>query len=216
MSSIILAVPNAIIRTGMQTLLEQNFNDDCVTVTSVNQLRQACHNHDDAIVILFSRLGGDATVELWRRLQRRHCELQLIVLGETYQDVLDFQCGLPQVDAYLLNDGRPEELISAVRALKTGCVFVASGVAEYLAKNPRTPNKQGLVDRLSDRELQVAQMLSRGVRVVDIAKHLSISSKTINTFRYRIFAKLGINSDVQLSHMAIQAGLVDLIQFERP
>lgn len=71
-----------------------------------------------------------------------------------------------------------------------------------------------MVDMLSERELQVAQMLSRGIRVREISRHLCISSKTINTFRYRIFSKLGIDGDVQLSHLAIQSGLVDLIQFE--
>ena len=67
-----------------------------------------------------------------------------------------------------------------------------------------------MINSLSERELQVTQMLGRGIRVVEIAKHLNISSKTVNTFRYRIFQKLGVAGDVELTHLAIQSGLVDL------
>jgi two-component system invasion response regulator UvrY len=65
---------------------------------------------------------------------------------------------------------------------------------------------------LSDREVQVTQMIGRGIRVAEIAKHLNISSKTVNTFRYRIFAKIGVSGDVELAHVAIQTGLIDLEQ----
>lgn len=214
MNRIILAIPNPIISAGMVSVLQQHFSDQITTVTGITELRRACYDHDDAVVVLCSQLGGAATVEHWRRLKRRHCDLKLILWGRNQQDILNFQCGISTVDGYLLDSCDSADLVQAVRTLKRGSVYVAAPVATYLAQNPRSHKQKSMVDRLSERELQVAQMLSRGIRVGEIARHLCISSKTINTFRYRIFSKLGIDGDVQLSHLAIQSGIVDLIQFE--
>jgi two-component system invasion response regulator UvrY len=214
MNRIILAIPNPIINAGMASVLQQHFSDKVLTVTGIADLRRTCYEYEDAVVVLCSQLGGAATVEHWRRLKRRHCDLKLIVWGRNQQDILDFQCGISVVDGYLLDSCDSSDLVQAIRSLKQGNVYVAAPVAAYLAQNPRSQKQKSMVDMLSERELQVAQMLSRGIRVREIARHLCISSKTINTFRYRIFSKLGIDGDVQLSHLAIQHGLVDLIQFE--
>tara|TARA_B100001059_G_scaffold234475_1_gene277177 strand:+ start:2588 stop:3319 length:732 start_codon:yes stop_codon:yes gene_type:complete len=214
MAKIILAINNPIVSAGMRTVVEQNFSDEVETVESMPQLRLAVNEHPDSIVVLGCSLAGDATVENWRRLKRRHEDIKLIVWGKRYQDVLDFQCGVQEVDGYLLESGSSQELVTAISSLRQGSVFVAAPIAEYLAKNPYGDKRRNIVEQLSDRELQVMQMIGRGVRVSEIAEHLCISSKTINTFRYRIFAKLNINSDVQLSHLALRAGLVELLEFE--
>lgn len=214
MDHIILAVSNPLVSAGMANVLEDSMGHTIETVTSLKQLRMSCHKKEDAIVVLCSQLGKDATVETWRRLVRRYRELKLIVWGKTHQDVLDFQCAVPQVDGYLLESSGIQELKDAVLALKQGNIYVAAPVAQYLAQHPHLNRNIPMIERLSDRELQVAQMISRGVKVAEIANHLNISSKTINTFRYRIFSKLGVKGDVQLAHMAITNGLVELNQFE--
>lgn len=214
MDHIILAVSNPLLSAGMANVLEDNLGHTMETVTSLKQLRLACQQHDDAIVVLCSQLGKDATVETWRRIARRYPELKLVVWGQTHQDVLDFQCSVAKVDGYLLASSSSQELKDAVLALKQGSVYVASSVAQYLAQNPHTNRMVTMAERLSERELQVAQMISRGVKVSDVAKHLSISSKTINTFRYRIFSKLGVQGDVQLAHLAITNGLVELNHYK--
>lgn len=104
--------------------------------------------------------------------------------------MLDYQCNLSRVDGYLLDHANYEEFDAACYSLSRGQMFVASAVAEYFAKNPRRQEQVRMINSLSERELQVTQMLGRGIRVVEIAKHLNISSKTVNTFRYRIFQNL--------------------------
>src|SRR5690606_41758491 len=86
-----------------------------------------------------------------------------------------------------------------------------STVAIYaLSLHGRSSDLRDLLSILSRRELQVTQMIAKGILVGDIAKHLNISTKTVNTFRYRIFDKLGITGDVALTHIAIRSGLVDI------
>lgn len=223
MTPIILAVTSELIRAGMEHVLTQPAQSQSAhhqqhrvvaSVGNFNDLRGVVRNNPYATVILCSQLSGDATIESWRRLQRRYPDLQLLLWGKSFQDVLDFQCSVNHVDGYLLENGNTEELLSACHAMRQGQMYVASAVAEYFARNPRNDHRQQLLENLSERELQVTQMLGRGLRVAEIAGHLNISSKTVNTFRYRIFSKLGISGDVALSHMAIRAGLVDVMNFE--
>ncbi|NVK24369.1 MAG: two-component system response regulator UvrY, partial [Gammaproteobacteria bacterium] len=65
-------------------------------------------------------------------------------------------------------------------------------------------------DSLSERELQIMLMITKGEKVQDIASQLNLSSKTINSYRYRMFEKLNIGNDVELTHMAIRYGMLDM------
>ena len=62
---------------------------------------------------------------------------------------------------------------------------------------------------LSERELQIMMMITKGQKVTDISEQLNLSPKTVNSYRYRLFSKLGINGDVELTHLAIRYGMLD-------
>jgi len=100
------------------------------------------------------------------------------------------------------------ELLAGLRRMLRGEVYLSPRVAQSIAlcrfgqKNP--------FQSLSPRELTVCDLVVEGARAPDIAKHLSVSAKTVNTYRYRIFEKLGITSDVQLTHLAYRHGLKGL------
>ena len=66
---------------------------------------------------------------------------------------------------------------------------------------------------LSDRELQIMLLITRGIRVADISESLHLSPKTINSYRYRMFEKLGVNNDVSLTHLAIRHGMLNSENF---
>lgn len=212
MNEYIIAVSSDLVRAGMYATLTNHKLTVADSVENFQQLREAVKLKPFATVILCSHLAGDGTIETWRRLQKRHPDLQLLLWAKRFQDVLDFQCNLRQVDGYLLESASHHEFIQAVESVGRGQMYVATAVAEYLARNPRRAEQVKLLRNLSDREVQVTQMIGRGIRVAEIAKHLNISSKTVNTFRYRIFAKIGVSGDVELAHVAIQTGLIDLEQ----
>jgi two-component system invasion response regulator UvrY len=62
---------------------------------------------------------------------------------------------------------------------------------------------------LSERELQIMMMITKGQKVTDISEQLNLSPKTVNSYRYRLFSKLNINGDVELTHLAIRYGMLD-------
>ena len=93
------------------------------------------------------------------------------------------------------------EMIDAIRAVARGELYMSSRVAQQLALKNATlePGDQSPFEKLSERELQTAMMIAHGKKVRDIAETYNISPKTINSYRYRIFEKLGVQSDVELT-----------------
>ncbi|RUO79332.1 LuxR C-terminal-related transcriptional regulator [Pseudidiomarina taiwanensis] len=212
MTDFIIAISSDLVRAGMYASLTNHKLRVVASVTTIQQLRDEVTTYPYATVILCSQLGGDGTIEHWRRMQRRFPDLQLLLWGRQIQDVLDFQCTLKRVDGYLLDHASLDEFIEACQAVNRGRVFVAQDVAEYLARNPKRAEQRSILASLSAREIQVTQMIGRGLKVVKIAEHLNISAKTVNTFRYRIFNKLDVKGDVELTHLALQSGLIHLEQ----
>ena len=98
-----------------------------------------------------------------------------------------------------------EDVVSALRKVKRQEVHLAPKVAQALALSRfRSANP---FEKLSPRELTVCDLVIEGSRAPDIAQQLSVSAKTVNTYRYRIFEKLGITSDVELTHLAYNHGM---------
>ena len=87
--------------------------------------------------------------------------------------------------------------------------YVSADAATQLAVDPFNQRGQSLFDKLSRREMQIAQMLTDGKKVSQISGYLDLSPKTVYSYRYRIFEKLGIRSDVELTILAVRHGLAD-------
>ncbi|WP_411358403.1 LuxR C-terminal-related transcriptional regulator [Pseudidiomarina salilacus] len=211
MTEFIVAISSEMVSQGMTALLKEESQLKVVaTIVSQQQLRDAVSKHPFATVILGSDLCGENTIEVWRRLRHRYRDVQLLLWAQRFQDVLDFQCNVDKVDGYLLSGARRNEFIEACETVGKGRMFVAASIAQYFAQNPARQRQADLLSRLSKREVQVSQLVARGKKVVDIAAILNISTKTVNTFRYRIFAKLGLSGDVELAHLALQTGLIEI------
>ena len=98
-----------------------------------------------------------------------------------------------------------DNVVGALRKLTRKKVHLAPNVAQALASGHfRSANP---IDKLSPRELTVCDLVIEGSRAPEIAQQLAVSAKTINTYRYRIFEKLGFDSDVELTHLAYNHGL---------
>ena len=109
---------------------------------------------------------------------------------------------------YVGKGGDAGELVRAVRAAAQGRRFLSSGIAQGLALSG-LGEKRSPFDSLSARELEVAMLLVRGLRQEDIARRLSLSAKTINTHKSRLFDKLGIRDSIALARMAGHYGLAE-------
>ncbi|MDD9896076.1 MAG: LuxR C-terminal-related transcriptional regulator [Gammaproteobacteria bacterium] len=99
--------------------------------------------------------------------------------------------------------------MKSIRMVHAGQHYVTPEVATQLALDPFNQKEDSLFEKLSRREMQIAQMLTDGKKVSQIAQYLKLSPKTVYSYRYRIFEKLGIRSDVELTILAVKHGLAD-------
>ena len=112
------------------------------------------------------------------------------------------------VHGYITKGSPLDEMIKAIKKVHQGGRYFSSEVAEQLAEVLLSDNVGSPFDLLSDREKQVAMMVVNCQSPQQIADQLFVSVKTINTYRYRIYEKVGVDSDVKLTHLAIRHGLI--------
>jgi DNA-binding NarL/FixJ family response regulator len=110
---------------------------------------------------------------------------------------------------YLTKESAPEELVAAIRKVCQGGIYVTESLAERLATALGPEDKRLPHETLSDRELQVMCLLADGRSAKDIATKLSLSPKTISTYRSRILVKLGIKTTAEIIRYALQHDLVE-------
>jgi DNA-binding NarL/FixJ family response regulator len=109
---------------------------------------------------------------------------------------------------YLTKESLPEELIAAIRKVARGGKYVSAALAEKLALDLSDDTAKPLHETLSDREYQVMCMIASGKTVKEIAEELALSVKTISTYRRRVLDKMKMKNNAELTHYAIQQGLV--------
>jgi DNA-binding NarL/FixJ family response regulator len=110
---------------------------------------------------------------------------------------------------YLTKDSAPDQLISAIRKVVVGGKYVSPSLAEKLAFDLGADTDKPLHETLSDREYEVLCMIALGKTVKEIADKLSLSVKTISTYRARILEKMKMKNNAELTHYVIREGLTD-------
>jgi two-component system, NarL family, invasion response regulator UvrY len=109
---------------------------------------------------------------------------------------------------YLNKDSAPEELLNAVQQVMKGKKYISASIAEKLADSLSTPFDQPLYEKLSDRELQVVQLIASGKTVSEIAREINLTVNTISTYRARILDKLQLKNNAEITRYALDNNLV--------
>lgn len=204
---ILIVDDHAIVREGLRRILRDEI--DGVTVdeatTAAEALAQA-RAHELDLVILDLSLPGRGGLDLLKELHQDRPSLPVLVMtmySEEQYAVRAFRAG---ASGYLTKGSASTELTAAVRKVAAGGKYVTPTLAERLASSLSAPQLHAL---LSDRELQVLRMLASGRTVKQIGHELSLSEKTISTYRTRLLDKLQLQTTAELIRYAVDAGLVD-------
>ena len=161
-------------------------------------------------VVLFEwRLPGMDGLELMRRMLQFRNTVKAVVLTSFADDPFPRRLLAAGVDGFISKLCSPEELVKGLSVVRDGGRYVCTDVAQRLANNLFPQQKKSPFEDLSNRELQVMMMSIEGLKVQDISQRLCLSPKTVSTYRYRLFDKLGVRGEVELTHLAFRYGLVE-------
>lgn len=166
------------------------------------------------VVLMDVKMPGIGGLEATRKLLRMCPDVKVLVVTVCDDDL--FPSRLLQAGAvgYLTKGASMSEMLQAIRAVFSGQRYISPEVARQLALKHLVDDHESPFEMLSERELQVMLMITRGMKVQDIAKQLCLSPKTVNSYRYRIFEKLGVKNDVELTHLAIRHNVLDIVDSE--
>ena len=164
------------------------------------------------IVLMDVKMPGMGGIEATRKLTNANPAVKIIAVTSCDGDL--FPARLLQAGAlgYVSKGADLEEMIKAIRTVIQGTLYMSNSVAQQLALKNFSVNKMvnSPFEKLSERELQTAMMISSGKKAQEIADTFCVSPKTVNSYRYRIFEKLNINSDVELTLLAVRHNILDI------
>jgi two-component system invasion response regulator UvrY len=156
-------------------------------------------------------MPGIGGLEATKKICRYNPDIKVIVLTVHCED--PFPSKVMQVGAqgYLTKGTGSDEMINAIRAVNSGQRYIAPEIAQQIALAQFSGrNDENPFQSLSERELQIMLMITKGEKAQDIADRLNLSSKTVNSYRYRMFEKLNVGGDVELTHLAIRHKMIDI------
>ena len=160
------------------------------------------------VILLDINMPGQSGVDALAAIRARAPDLPVLILSGFAEEHYATTLLRQGASGYLNKDCDPEEIVRAIRTVVRGRKFITPGVAERLAEGLGRPADQPLHETLSERELQVFLRLARGETIGHLADSLSLSVKTVSTYRTRVMEKMQLASNSDLTYYALKNGLI--------
>jgi len=199
-----------LVRSGISRLLTDAKGIEVVgEAASGEEAVQFAKEHSPDIILMDIRMPGIGGLEATRKITRHNPEIQVIAV--TACDDNPYATRLLQAGAagYITKGADADEMVRAIMKVKSGQKYISPDIAQRMALKPFQQDQTSPFDELSEREMQITLMIVGCQKVAEISEKLFLSPKTVNSYRYRIFEKLEIDSDVELTLLAMRHGLVD-------
>jgi two-component system, NarL family, invasion response regulator UvrY len=210
MLKVIIADDHTVVRHGLKEILTREFGK--IKIAEARDAREATallSKDKWDLVLLDINMPGRSGLEVLSDA-RQLCPTTAVLVLTAYPErefaIRAFKLGAA---GYLNKQSAFDELIAAVKRVLTGGKYVTTSMAEILANSLHTEQDQVPHEALSNRELQVLRMIAAGKTLKEIAAELSLSEKTIGTYRMRITEKMQLTSNVELTRYALQHQLVE-------
>ena len=208
---VLVADDHELVRCGIVRMLDDVDGVEVVgEVFSGEEVQTFCRSHSVDVVLMDIRMPGMGGLEATRRLTASRPEIKVIALTSMDDAVHSRKILEAGAWGYLTKGGDPSEMVRGVKSVFAGKRYICAEIAQEMAVQSCRQAPENPFDALSPQEFQVASMVIDCYKTADIAASMGIESKTVNSYRYRIFEKLGVKSDVALARLAIRHGLVDV------
>lgn len=210
MIKVLVVDDHSLVRTGTASLLSSQEGIAVIgDAASGEEAVTAVQRLSPDVVLMDINMPGIGGLEATRRCLRVDPELKVIVVTMLESEPYPSQFMTMGAQGYLTKNADLDEMLRAIRKVVLGQRYLSEDIAQQLALRPFNADQDCPFTQLSGREMQIALMVTNGTAVPAISTALSLSPKTVNSYRYRIFEKLGIKNDVALTKLAIKHHIID-------
>lgn len=209
MIRVLIADDHRLFRIGLQKMLR-----DAADINIVGEARSGeeaiavAREASPNVVLMDLCMPGIGGLEATRRIVRLERDIKVIALTTFEESPYPVQALKAGALGYLTKRVNADELLAAIKRVFLGKRYLSAEVAQQLAVNNVSDEAGDPFGQLSGREMQIMLMVVNCHKVREISSNLHLSPKTVNSYRYRIFEKLNVSSDVELALMAVRHGVV--------
>ena len=209
MIRILVADDHPIVRQGLKQIIADS--PDMVVAGEASdgqEVLEQVRKNDYDVVLLDLSMPVINGMDTLKQLKSQRPELVVLVLSIHPEEQYAVRVLKAGASGYITKDSAAEELIAAIRAVSSGKKYVSSSLAQKLASELGVAAVKPLYEILSNREYSVLRLIAAGRTKIGIAEELSLSPKTVSTYRSRILNKLGLKTDAELVRHAIENRLL--------
>ena len=207
---ILVADDHPVVRQGLKQIVAGTTDIFVVDEAATGQevLDKVRSNYFD-VVLLDITMPGASGLDILKQLRSERPELAILILSMHSEEQYAARVLRAGASGYLAKESAPDELVAAVRKISLGGRYVSPSLAEKLASDLAVDTQEPLHQTLSDREYETMRLIASGKTTAEIAEQLSLSPKTISTYRSRILEKMGMRSNTELTLYAVRNRLLD-------
>ena len=207
--NILIADDHAIVRKGLSQIIREEFSFAEITeaINSLEVFEKIKEKKWDIILLDISMPGRNG-VEILKQLRVNDAATPILMLSMHPEEQYALRVLKAGACGYLCKESATDELIIAMKKVISGKKYITLSLAEKLIETSSDLSAESLHKKLSDREMQVLQLLAKGKPVSEIGQEISLSVNTISTYRARILEKLGLTNNAEIMHYAIDNNLM--------
>ena len=217
MINVLLVDDHDLVRSGIKKILDDVSGIKVIGETASGEealkFVRSAHPH---VVLMDMKMPGINGLETTKKMLRLNPDLKILILTICDNDLYPARLLQAGASGYLTKGASMKEMVRAIRAVNVGQRYISPDIANRLAFRHVSDHEVMPFEQLSERELQVMMMITKGESAQYIAERLHLSAKTVNSYRYRIFKKLNVKNDVELTLLAVRHGFVDTESIRSP
>jgi len=208
---VLVADDHDLVRMGITRMLADVEGIDVVgEATTGEEALRLCRELAPQVVLMDIKMPGIGGLEATRKMAYQFPDVRVVVVTACDDDPFPNRLLKAGASGFVTKGTALSEMVLAIKSVAAGKRYICPQVAQQMAlKSYDEEHKDNPFDALSERELQICMMVINCEKVQEISDKLHLSPKTVNSYRYRIFEKLSIGGDVELTRLAIRHGMLD-------
>lgn len=205
---ILVADDHSVVRKGLVQVLREGYPDAFIgEASNGNEVFELAHEDNWDLIMLDISMPGRNGIDALKQLKHNGIKTPVLILSMHPEDQYAIRVLRAGASGYLNKEAAPEVVLEAVERVLSGRKYITAEIAEKMAGVISQKNDKSGHEALSDREMQVLQLIASGKTVTQIANEMSLSVNTVSTYRARLLEKLSLNNNAELTRYSIDHNL---------